>query len=103
MFQVGGPILCILKLILRVSPKPVPDVFYKGPGIAAIFTEESLEFFLGDNNIRPFFLSMPAFVLSSASANSVLKKRGCKRSAILSIGSSCIKIVFALLPKSIAI
>ena len=99
----GGPILCVLKLVLRVSPKPIPDAFYKGPGIAAIFTEESLEFFPGYNNIRPFFLSMPAFVLCPASANAVPKKRGRKRSAILSVGSSCIEMVFALLAKLIAI
>ena len=103
MFQVGGPILCVLKLVLRVSPKTIPDAFYKSPEIAAIFTEESLEFFLGDNNIRPFFMSIPAFVLCPASANVILKKRGRKQSAIFSVGSSCIEMVFALMAKPIGI
>ena len=99
----GSPILCLLKLVLRVSPKPIPDAFYKSPRIATIFTEESLEFFPEDNNIRPFFLSMPAFVLCLASANAIAKKKVRKESAILSVGSSCIEIVFALLAKLIPI
>ena len=95
--------MCILKLILKVSPKPILDTFYKGPRIAAIFTKEGLEFFPGYNNIRPFFLSMPAFVLCPASANAILKKRDHKRNMILSVDSSSIKMVFAFLAKLIVI
>ena len=98
-----GPILCVLKLVLRVSPKPIRDAFYEGLGIAAIFTEETLEFFPGDNNIRPFFLSIPGFVLYPASANAIPKKRSHKRNAILSVGSSYIEMILALLAKPIAI
>ena len=94
---------CAFSTRYRVSPKPISDTFYKGPRIAAIFTKKSLEFFPGYNNIRPFFLGMPKFVLCTASANAISKKRGRKRSAIFSIGSSYIKIVFALLVKPIAI
>ena len=95
--------MCVLTLVLRVSPKPIPDTFYEALRIAAIFMKEGLEFFPGYNNIRPFFLGMPAFVLYLASANAIPKKRGRKRSVILSVGSSCIEIVFALLAKPIAI
>ena len=95
--------MCILKLVLKVSLKPIPDTFYKGPRIAAIFTKEGFEFFLGYNNIRSFFLSMPAFVLCPTSANTISKKKGRKRSAIFSIGSSCIEMVFVLLAKLIVI
>ena len=59
---------------IKVSPKVIPDTFYKGPKIAAIFTKEGLEFFLGYNNIWPFFLNTPAFVLYPASANAIMKK-----------------------------
>ena len=103
MFQVGGPILYVLKLVLRVFPKPILDTLYKGPRIAAMFTKKNLEFFPGYNNIWPFFLSMSAFVLCSASANDILKKKARKRSAIFSVGSSCNEMVFTLLAKPIAI
>ena len=103
MFHVAGTILCVLQLVLRVFPKPILDTFYKDPKIAAIFTTRGLKFFLGYNNIQPFFLSIPAFVLCLASANAILNKRGTKRSAILFVGSSCIKMVFVLLAKPIAI
>ena len=99
----GGSILCVVKLILGVSPELILNAFYKGLGIPAIFMDESLEFFPVDNNIRPFFLGMPAFVLCSASANSISKKKDRKRSAILSVGSSYIEIVFVLLTKPIVI
>ena len=99
----GGPIFCVLKQVLRVSSKPIPDNFYKGPRIVAIFTKEGLKFFVGYNNIWFFFLSMPAFVLCPASANAILKKKGCKRSAIFFVSSSCIKMVFVLLAKLIVI
>ena len=99
----GGPILCDLKLVLRVSPKPIPDTSYKDPRIVAIFTKEGLEFFQGYNNIRPFFFNILAFLLCPASANAISKNRGCKQSAILSVSSSCIKIDIALLAKPIVI
>ena len=99
MFQVGDQILCVLRLILRVSPKPIPDIFYKVPNIVAIFTKKGLEFSSGYNNIRLFFLSMPAFKLYPASANAIPKKKSRKRSVILSIRSSYIEMVFALLAK----
>ena len=83
--------------------KPIPDTFHKSPRITAIFTKKDLEFFPGYNNIWPFFLSMSAFVLCPASANVIPKKRGHKRSAIFSVGSIYIEMVFALLAKPIAI
>ena len=92
----GDPILCILKLVLKVSPQPIPDTFYKDARIAAIFTKEGFEFFPGYNIIRLFLLNMPAFVLCLASSNTNLNKRGRKRSAIFFVGSSYIEIVFAL-------
>ena len=103
MFKVENPILYVLKLVLRFSPKPILDNFYKGPRIAAIFTKEGFEFFSGYNNIRFFFLSMPALVLCPASANDIPKEREHKRSTILSVRSSCIKMVFILIVKPIAI
>ena len=83
----GGQILCVLKLVLRVSSKLIPDNFYKGPRIVAIYTKEGLEFFVGYNNIGFFFLSIPAFVLCLASANVILKKKRRKQSAIYFVSS----------------
>ena len=92
----GGPILYVFKLVLKVFPQPIPEMFYKGAKIAAIFTKEGFEFFPRYNIIRLFLLNMPMFVLYPASANAKLKKRDRKRSAIFSVGSSYIEIVFAL-------
>ena len=74
MFQLGDLTLRILKLLLRIFSKTIPDIFYNGSGIVAIFIEESLEFFPEYNNIRPFFLSMPVFILCPTSADAISKK-----------------------------
>ena len=99
----GGSILYILILVLRVFSQPIPDIFHKSLRIAKIFTKNDLEFFPEYNNIRPFFLSIPAFILCPVSANAVPKKRNCKQSMILSVDSICIEMVFILLAKPIVI
>ena len=93
----------VLKLVLRISFKFIPDIFYKGPGIATIFTDEILKFFLGDNNIRPFFLNMSMIVYYSTSTDTFSKKRSRERAVILFVGSSHITMIFTLLAKPIAI
>lgn len=99
----GGPILRIFKLILRISPKLILDNFHKSFWIATIFAEKGFEFYLGYNNIQFFFLDIPTFILYSASANLIAKKRGCKECAIVSIDSSSIKLIFTLLAELIII
>lgn len=96
-------ILHVLKLILRISFKLILDTFHKSFGITIIFAEEVVRFLLGYNNISLFFLSMPAFILCPASANIITKKRGHKKSTIVSISFSCIEMVFALLAKPVVI
>lgn len=63
MFQLKDLILRILKLGLGIFFKFSSDIFYKSLEIAAVFAEKNLKFFLGYNNIRPFFLSTQSFVL----------------------------------------
>lgn len=96
-------ILCILKLVLKISFKLILDVFYKSFRIVAIFAKEDFKFFSRLNNILLFFLSMSAFILCLAIANTILKKKNHKRGAIVIIGSSRIEMVFVLLTKSITI
>ena len=43
------------------------------------------------------------FILYLAGANAVTKKKGHKRGMVISIGSSCIEIIFTLLAKPIAV
>ena len=99
----GGPILHMLKLVLKISSKSISDNFYKGLGIVSIFMEKSLKFFLGDNNIRPFFLSMLVFILCLATADAVSKKIGRKQDAIVFVSSSHIEMIFILLAKPVVI
>lgn len=96
-------ILHILKLVLRIFSKLIPNAFHKNLEIAVIFAEEDLKFFTGYNNIRVFFLSIPAFILSLASINIILRKRSRKQGAIIFIDSSRIEMIFALLAELIAI
>lgn len=46
---------------------------------------------------------MPAIILSSVNTNFILKKRSCKQGAIISAGSTHIKMIFALLTEQVAI
>ena len=46
---------------------------------------------------------MPAFILCPAGANAVTKKRGRKRGAVISVGSSRIEMIFTLLAEPIAV
>ena len=103
MFQMRGPILYLLKLVLKISSKPILNAFYKDLRIVAILIEVSFEFFLRYNNIRPFIMSMTVFLLRPADADTNLEKRGYKWSAIVSISSSHIKMIITLLSKLIAI
>lgn len=74
----GDSILRVFKLVLGIFSKLTPNAFHKSLKIAAIFAEKDLKFFLEYNNIRPCFLSMPAFVLWPASSNTVFKKKSRK-------------------------
>ena len=65
--------------------------------------EESLEFFSEYNDIRSFILSMPTFVLHEASTNAIVKKKSLKQSAVISVDSSCIKMIFTLLAEPIVV
>lgn len=50
-----------------------------------------------------FCLEMPVFIFCPVSTNIVIKKRDYKQDIIISVGSSCIKIIFALLAEPEAI
>lgn len=54
-------------------------------------------------NIQTNFYCIAVFKPCLASAHTILKKRNYKGNAIVSISSSRVKIIFALLAKSIAI
>lgn len=103
MFQVRDLIMRVFRLIFWIFSQFIPDTFQKSPGIATIFANKYLKFFLEYNNIWLFFLSILVFVLCQASANTVVRKNGHKQVVIFSIGFSHIKLVFVLLIKSIAI
>lgn len=98
-----SPILCILKLVIRISPKLILDAFYKSSRMARIITGEDLKFCQKNNIIWLFFLNMSAFILCSASVNIVTKKKSCKQGIIVSIGSGYIEMIFALLVEQIVI
>lgn len=95
--------MCNLKLILEIFSKLILNGFYKSSEIVAIFVEKDFKFFLGHNNIWLFFLSLPIFVFYPASANTIVKKKCHKWYIIVSINSSCIKIIIAFLTELIAI
>ena len=99
MFQLGGLILRVLKLLLKMFSKSILDVFYKGPGIAASIREKNLEFCPRNNNIWPFFIIMLVFVLCPRSADFVRKNTDRKRGTIIAISSSHSEIIFKLLAK----
>lgn len=103
MFKMRDQILCVFKFVLRLSSEFITDAFHKSPKIVAIFTEEGIRFFLGYNNIRSFFLRMLAIILSLARSNTVSKDIKRKYGAIIFIGSSHIKMSFALLVKLVII
>ena len=103
MFHLESSILRVLKLVLGISFKLIPDTFYKGSGIATIFLEISFEFFLRYKNIRLLFLSMPVFILCSANDDTILKKKSSKWVVIVSISSSRIEIILILLAKPVEI
>lgn len=103
MFQVRGSILRVVKLVLGVFTQYIPDIFHKSSIIAAIVTEKNIKLFQEYDNIWPFFINMLAFVLCLASTYSVSKKRCRKLYAIVSVRSSRIKMIFALLAEAIVI
>lgn len=70
-----GPVLDVLKLVLRVSRKLNPDFFHKNPEITAIFVKKDFKFFPGDKDIQIFFYCMAAFILCLTNANAILKKK----------------------------
>ena len=93
----------VFQLMLRVSSKSIPDAFHKSSRIAAFFAEEGLELFPWYNNIRPFSMSMSAFVLYPTGANAVSEKGSRKRDAVVSVNFSHIKMMFTLLAEPIAV
>lgn len=98
-----NPVFKVFKLILRVSLKLIPDMFYKNPKIVPIFARKDFEFFPKYKIIETFFDCMAAFVLCPISANFISKKKGHKKGAIVFIGFNCIKIIFLLVTKLIVI
>lgn len=56
-----------------------------------------------DMTTSSFFINILAFILCSANANPIEKKRGREKCAIVSVNSSPIKTIFALLTEQIAI
>lgn len=98
-----GPVLSIFKLFLRISFKLTLDIIYTSSRVTKIFVKEDLEFVSEYKNIRSFLKYMPVLLLSLVCTNTVLKKRGCKQSAIIAGNTGYIKRVFVVLAKLVVI
>ena len=73
---------------------------HKSSRFSQVFLEESLEFLPawrhGSIPLNPVFVLLPA------KKNPILEKKSCKRYALMALGPSCLKMVFALLTEVIA-
>lgn len=103
MFQMGGPVLSIFKLRMRVPSKLIPNVISKIRRVSKIFVNESLKFVPEYSNVWLYLNYVSAFILSQASTDIFLKEKDYKRGLIIANSSEDIKMILALPAKPIAI
>lgn len=90
-----------LELILKVMFEFTLDIIYKSSRIAKVFLQKSLKLNSGYKNY--FFTLMVVLILSPLVANHLLKKQSYKQSIFWTNGFSCVKMIFILLTKMVAI
>lgn len=90
-----SPVLYFFPLVLEVWFNLISDVVNKRSRFSKTLFEKNLKFILSRRSGPVTFV--PGFSLLSADVDSIPEIRNSKKDAFMTFGSSCFKIIFALL------
>lgn len=92
-------ILYFLLLILKIALNFGPDVGHKWDEFFEVLLKKSLKF-VPNKESGPITLNL-GFMLLPTEVDLILEKQSCKENALMAYGTSCVKIILALLTKVI--
>lgn len=93
-------VLNLFFLVLQVSFDLSLDVYYKRDEFFKTLLEKRFKFISTKKD--DIFAFHSSFILLSAEVNPIVEKKSCKKDALMSCSTGCIKIIFTLSIKVIA-